>query len=131
MTEFEQLEAMGYRFRLEGEQIRYRIVGTPPPHAAELFARLDREQVRHILEARAAGYSVVKPDVLVVPWPDRYRYMVAIRAAQLEGKFISVQVVYRKSTKECVYYLTPPGVDLQPYLEELTGHETAAENQTI
>lgn len=56
MTEFEQLEAMGYRFRLEGEQIRYRIVGTPPPHAAELFARLDRVRVRHILEARAAGY---------------------------------------------------------------------------
>ncbi|MBQ8313256.1 MAG: hypothetical protein IJX84_08650 [Clostridia bacterium] len=127
MTEFEQLEAMGYRFRLEGEQIRYRIVGTPPPHAAELFARLDRAQVRHILEARAAGYTVVKPDVLVVPWPDRYRYMAAIKAAQLDGKFISVQVVYRKSTRECVYYLTPPGVDLQPYLKEVTGHDAAAE----
>ena len=55
MSEFEQLEAMGYRFRLEGEQIRYRIVGKPPPHAAELFAQLDREQVRYILEVRAAG----------------------------------------------------------------------------
>ena len=116
MNEFLQLESMGYRFRLDGEQIKYRIVGTPPPQAAELMRRLDREQVRHILTARAAGYTLVKPQRLVVAWPDRYRYLAAIHAAQAEGKLLHVQVAYNRATRECTYLLTPPGLDLSPYL---------------
>ena len=33
MSDMQQLEAMGYRFRLEGEAVRYSVLGEPPPGA--------------------------------------------------------------------------------------------------
>lgn len=112
-----ELEAMGYRFELDGDSIRYSLYGgEPPPGAGELLRRLDREQVRMLLQARQAGCTLVKSDVVRVSWPDRYLYLLAIREARDAGKLSSVRVTYIRATGECVYELMPPGVDLDPYL---------------
>ena len=68
MSDMQQLEAMGYRFRLEGEAVRYSVLGEPPPGAEELLRRLDREQVRAVLRDRARGYTVLRPEEAEVPW---------------------------------------------------------------
>lgn len=68
MSDMQQLEAMGYRFRLEGEAVRYSVLGEPPPGAEELLRRLDREQVRAVLRDRARGYTTLRPEEAEVPW---------------------------------------------------------------
>ena len=68
MSDMQQLEAMGYRFRLEGEAVRYSVLGEPPPGAEELLRRLDREQVRAVLRDRARGYTVLRHEEAEVPW---------------------------------------------------------------
>ena len=68
MSDMQQLEAMGYRFRLEGEAVRYSVLGEPPPGAEALLRRLDREQVRAVLRDRARGYTVLRPEEAEVPW---------------------------------------------------------------
>ena len=68
MSDMQQLDAMGYRFRLEGEAVRYSVLGEPPPGAEELLRRLDREQVRAVLRDRARGYTVLRPEEAEVPW---------------------------------------------------------------
>lgn len=68
MSDMQQLEAMGYRFRLEGEAVRYSVLGEPPPGAEELLRRLDREQVRAVLRDRARGYTVLRPEEAEEPW---------------------------------------------------------------
>lgn len=117
MSELMELERMGYRFRLEGEAVTYRLLGEPPPGAEALLRRLDREQVRAVLRDRARGYTVVKPREVVVPWEDRYLYMHAIKAALDAGALLDVKVIYIRRTRECIYHLTPPEVDLAPWLE--------------
>lgn len=70
MTDFERLESMGYQFRLDGDRVTYRIYGgDPPPGGETLLQRLDRESVKKILEARAAGYTVGTPQELARGWP--------------------------------------------------------------
>ena len=117
------LERMGYRFRLEGEAVRYSVLGEPPPGAEELLRRLDREQVRAVLRDRARGYTVVKPREVVVPWEDCYPYMHAIKAALDAGALLDVKVIYIRRTRECIYHLTPPEVDLAPWLERAREEE--------
>lgn len=68
MSDMQQLEAMGYRFRLEGEAVRYSVLGEPPPGAEALLRRLDRAQVRAVLRDRARGYTVLRPEEAEVPW---------------------------------------------------------------
>ena len=68
MSDMQQLEAMGYRFRLEGEAVRYSVLGDPPPGAEALLRRLDRAQVRAVLRDRARGYTVLRPEEAEVPW---------------------------------------------------------------
>ena len=68
MSDMQQLEAMGYRFRLEGEAVRYSVLGEPPPGAEALLRRLDREQVRAVLRDRARGYTTLSPEEAEVPW---------------------------------------------------------------
>ena len=68
MSDMQQLEAMGYRFRLEGEAVRYSVLGEPPPGAEALLRRLDRAQVRAVLRDRARGYPVLRPEEAEVPW---------------------------------------------------------------
>lgn len=112
----ERLEKMGYRFRLEGNSILYALYGgAPPPQAAALLKSLDKDAVRTVLLAREKGCATVKPDVIRVPWPQRYRYMGMIRAAQLCGELADVKVTFIRSTGECVYELLPPGVDIGKY----------------
>ena len=62
------LERMGYRFRMEGDAVTYRLLGEPPPGAEALLRRLDREQVRAVLRDRARGYTVLRPEEAEVPW---------------------------------------------------------------
>lgn len=116
MNALEQLERMGYRFRLEGESVRYSLYGgNPPPEAEALLKSLDKNFARDMLTARAKGYQIVQPDVIRVPWPQRYRYMGMIRAAQLCGELADVKVTFIRSTGECVYELLPPGVNIMKY----------------
>lgn len=68
MSDMQQLEAMGYRFRLEGEAVRYSVLGEPPPGAEALLRRLDRAQVRTVLRDRQRGYTVLRPEEAEVPW---------------------------------------------------------------
>ena len=68
MSDMQQLEAMGYRFRLEGEAVRYSVLGEPPPGAEALLRRLDRAQVAAVLTDRARGYTVLRPEEAEVPW---------------------------------------------------------------
>lgn len=68
MSDMQQLEAMGYRFRLEGEAVRYSVLGEPPPGAEALLRRLDRAQVRAVLRDRARGYTTLRPEEAEVPW---------------------------------------------------------------
>ena len=68
MSNMQQLESMGYRFRLEGEAVRYSVLGEPPPGAEALLRRLDRAQVRAVLRDRARGYTVLRPEEAEVPW---------------------------------------------------------------
>lgn len=68
MSDMQQLEAMGYRFRLEGEAVRYSVLGEPPPGAQDLLRRLDRAQVRAVLRDRQRGYTVLRPEEAEVPW---------------------------------------------------------------
>lgn len=118
MSELMELERMGYRFRMEGEAVTYRLLGEPPPGAEALLRRLDREQVRAVLRDRAQGYTVVKPREVVVPWEDRYLYMHAIKAALDAGALLDVKVIYIRRTRECIYHLTPPEADLSPFLAQ-------------
>lgn len=70
MTDFERLESMGYRFKLNGDKVIYSIYGgKPPPGGAELMQRLDREEVKRILQDRAAGFKVLHPPELDQGWP--------------------------------------------------------------
>lgn len=70
MTDFERLEAMGYRFKLNGDKVTYSIYGgKPPPGGAELMQRLDREEVKRILKDRAAGFKALHPPELAQGWP--------------------------------------------------------------
>lgn len=116
MSELMQLEAMGYRFRMEGGKVRYRLLGDPPPGAEALLRRLDREQVRAVLRDRQRGCTVLRPREVVVPWEERWLYLLAIRAAKDAGALLDVQVTYIRRTRECIYYLTPPDADLTPWL---------------
>ena len=70
MSDMQQLEAMGYRFRLEGEAVRYSVLGEPPPGAEALLRRLDRAQVRAVLRDRARGYTTLRPEDAEVPWAE-------------------------------------------------------------
>lgn len=70
MSDMQQLEAMGYRFRLEGEAVRYSVLGGPPPGAEALLRRLDRAQVRAVLRDRARGYTTLRPEDAEVPWAE-------------------------------------------------------------
>lgn len=118
MNELLALEAMGYRFRLDGDRVRYRVVGTPPDAATALLARLDKQQVRQILHAREQGYTTLRPQEIVVSWPDRYRYMHAVKAALDAGALLDVKVTYVRKTRECIYHVIPPRVDLRPWLTD-------------
>ena len=116
MNAMQQLEAMGYRFRLDGERVRYTLYGGEPPREAEeLLRSLDRDFVRDILRARERGCITVKPQLVHVPWEERYRYLCAIKAALITGELLSVRVTFVRSTRACVYELTPPGVDFMKY----------------
>lgn len=116
MNAMQQLEGMGYRFRLDGNSIRYTLYGGSPPVEAEsLLRRLDKDFVRAVLQARRAGCVMVKPQIVRVPWGDRYRYMAMIYAAKTAGELADVKVTFIRSTRECVYELLPPGVDFMKY----------------
>lgn len=110
------LEGMGFHFTLDGEQIRWRYAGTPPEGAETILHRLDREEVRRVLLDRQRGYRTVKPQVVVAPWPERYAYLAAIKAALDAGELADVQVTYIRRTRECVYHLMPPGLELARWL---------------
>lgn len=66
---------------------------------------------------------VVKPREVVVPWEDRCLYMYAIKAALDAGALLDVKVTYIRRTRECIYHLTPPEVDLAPWLERAREEE--------
>lgn len=116
MKELEQLETMGYRFYLDGGKVRY-VAVAPPPEAAGLLQRLDREKVRTLLMMREAGIKPLEPETLMVPWEFRYVYLQAIKAALDEGVLLHVEVMYHRKTMACEYHLQPPGLDLTPWLE--------------
>ena len=56
MNAMQQLEGMGYRFKLDGDRVRYTLYGGQAPLEADALLRsLDREFVRSVLESRAKG----------------------------------------------------------------------------
>ena len=73
------LEGMGFRFRMDGDRVTRRCYGTPPPEAAAVLARVTREDVRRVLTDRAAGFTTVCAEALVV------RYAPLVRAAAAAG----------------------------------------------
>lgn len=116
LNAMQQLESMGYRFKLDGDSVRYTLYGgQPPPEAKTLLHSLNRDFVHGILQARHAGYTVVKPQIVRVSWEERYRYLVMIHAAQLAGELVDVKVTFIRKTRECIYELMPPGVDFMKY----------------
>lgn len=116
MNAMQQLEGMGYRFRLDGDHVRYTLYGgCPPPEADALLHSLDKDFVRSVLNARATGCVTIKPQIVRVPWEDRFRYMSMINAAKRAGELADVKVTFIRSTRECVYELLPPGVDFMKY----------------
>ena len=116
MNAMQQLEGMGYRFKLDGDRVRYTLYGGhPPPEADALLHSLDKDFVRSVLNARAAGCVTIKPQIVRVPWEDRFRYMSMINAAKCAGELADVKVTFIRSTRECVYELLPPGVDFMKY----------------
>ena len=119
MNEILALEALGYLFELDADgSVRYRLYGPEPPSEADaLLAALDREQVRQILMDRQQGFTTVAPQNLRIPWPMRWVAMRAIKQALDDGMLLGVKVTYVRRTRECVYHLTPPGVDLTTYME--------------
>lgn len=116
MNTMQQLEGMGYRFKIEGDHVRYTLYGgQPPPEADALLHSLDRDFVRSVLQARAQGCVTVKPQIVRVPWEERFRYQGMIYAAKCAGELADVKVTFIRSTKECIYELLPPGVDFMKY----------------
>ena len=116
MNAMQQLEGMGYRFKLDGDRVRYTLYGgQPPPEADVLLHSLDRNFVRSVLEARAEGYVTVKPQTGRVPREERCRYLAVIGSAKACGELADVKVTYIRSTGECIYELLPPGVDFMKY----------------
>lgn len=116
MNAMQELENMGFRFRMDGDRIRYELYGgQAPPRAAELLATLDRAFVCSVLMARKAGYTVVKPQIVHVPRADRDRYFAMIAMAHANKEFADVKVTYIRPTGETIYELLPPGVDFMKY----------------
>ena len=116
MNAMQQLEGMGYRFKLDGDRVRYTLYGGQAPLEADALLRsLDREFVRSVLESRAKGYETVKPQIVRVPREERCRYLAVIGAAKACGELADVKVTYIRSTGECIYELLPPGVDFMKY----------------
>ena len=117
LNALQQLESIGYRFKLEGDHVRYTLYGgQPPPEADALLRSLDREKVRTLLIAQGMGLHPMEPETLVVPWPLRYVYLHAIKAALDAGALLNVEVIYHHDAKETEYHLQPRGVDLTPWL---------------
>ena len=118
MNDLLELEAMGYRFSLTKDgQVRYQLYGPePPPRAAALLARLNREHVKQILQDRQKGFITVAPQEIRAPWPKRYEYMRAVKHALDDGVLFDVQVIYVRQTRECVYRIIPADADLTAYL---------------
>lgn len=129
MNELLALEALGYRFELDADgSVRYQLYGPePPPDADALLAALDRDQVRQILLDRQQGFVTVAPQDLRIPWPMRWVAMRAIKQALDDGLLLDVKVTYVRRTRECVYHLTPPGVDLTAYMEGAKADEQQEE----
>ena len=77
MNDLLALEAMGYHFSLtEDGQVHYQLYGPePPPRAAALLARLNREHVKLILQDRKRGFVTVTPQEIRAPWSKRYEYI--------------------------------------------------------
>ena len=118
MNDLLELEAMGYRFSLTKDgQVRYQLYGPePPPRAATLLARLNREHVKRSLQDRQQGFITVAPQEIRAPWSKRYEYMQAVKQALDAGVLFDVQVIYVRQTRECIYRIVPADVDLAEYL---------------
>lgn len=118
MNDLLELEAMGYRFSLTKDgQVRYQLYGPEPPsRAATLFARLNRENVKHILQDRQKGFITVAPQEIRAPWSKRYEYMQAVKQALDDDVLFDVQVIHVRQTRECVYRIIPADTDLTEYL---------------
>lgn len=103
-----ELERMGYRFRLEGDRVLAEHFGTPPAEAAALLAGLDREEVKHLLADRAAGFSVAPDGIL---WAfgidDIMRTGERLKMALEAGELFSVNVVYHKQTEAAEFHFQP------------------------
>ena len=118
MNDLLELEAMGYRFSLTKDgQVRYQRYGPePPPRAATLLARLNREHAKQILQDRQKGFITVAPQEICAPWSKRYEYMQAVKQALDEGVLFDVQVIYVRQTREWIYWIIPADADLTEYL---------------
>lgn len=98
MNAMQQLEGMGYRFKMDGDRVRYALYGGQPlPEAERLLQSLDRGFVRSVLQARANGCVTVKPQIVRVPWEERFRYQTMIYAAQCAGELADVKVTFIRS----------------------------------
>ncbi len=107
MSKMQDLERMGYRFRLEGARVLVEHFGTPPEGAAALLKLLDREEVRQALQDRAAGFSVA-PDGIIWAYGEDVPMMgQKIKRALDSGELWSVQVVYHKSAGAVEFHFQP------------------------
>ncbi|MBR3743151.1 MAG: hypothetical protein IKN04_22300 [Clostridia bacterium] len=110
MSKMLELERMGYRFRLEGNRVLAECFGTPPAEAAALLAGLDREEVKLLLDARAAGFSVAPDGVLWVAGADDILQAGReLKAALDAGELFSVNVIYHKKTGIAEFRFRPAG----------------------
>lgn len=109
MNAMMELEQMGYRFRLDGNRVLMRKYGSAetPERAKELLSRLDREEVRRILQDRAAGFTEAPAGII---WASGNEIMITalkIRAALDSGALWDVFIKYSRSADAAEFHFWP------------------------
>lgn len=105
----QELEKMGYRFRLDGERVTVRHYGIPPPEAARLLEKLDKEKVKRILKDRQNGFSEAPDGVLWAFGDDVLPTAKRIKRAMETGELWDVRVIYHRKTDSAEFHFQPEG----------------------
>ena len=111
MTSLVELENAGFRFALDGGDVVVRhYSGSIPPDAAEMLADIDKQELIHAINDRAAGFIPADGEQIEVPSALLPAYCAAIRQALDDGRLWDARAVYHRSRLCADFYLMPPGV---------------------
>lgn len=109
MTAMEELERMGYRFRLNGTKVLMRKYGSEETteRAKELISGLDREEVKRTLQDRAAGFSAAPAGIIWAYGEEIMPTARKIKAALDSGELWDVFIVYSRSAYSAEFRYWP------------------------